>query len=164
MSGNDEHSKKKNFTLPLSVWLGYLLIATLITGSVTLARYTATTSGDGVMRVASISVSAYMVGGQKELTLTNENNECRFEVKNNSDVSVKYNVIVGNVPNGVNVELTVNNVTVEFSTVESGTLISSANELSIGKTQTCTLVFTTDGEVQSGENGVSVQVRFEQAD
>lgn len=52
------HKKKRKFHLPLSAWLSYLVIATLILSSISLARYTAATEDNSSARVAGFGVSA----------------------------------------------------------------------------------------------------------
>lgn len=162
--------KKKRTRLPLSVWLAFLLLVTLTVGS-TLARYNTSVSGDTTARVAKFEMAAAPTAGQAEaLTLNVDNSAAstgtyEFTVRNNSEVVVKYSVIVRGVPNGVTATMQIQGEVKNPTDNGDGSLTFADRELAIGRTDTCTLTFSTTENTPTGDNkSVTVQVYTEQVD
>lgn len=166
LKSNDKHVKKEQKALiPLSAWLSYLVIATLILSSISLARYTAISSESDAARTANFSVSATMKNAQdNKITLVN-GGECQFDVANDSEVSVIYRVMIKGLPAGVAVKLTAREESTRMisDTENAGELVFAGKLLESNKTDICTLLFTADEEM-TGIYNVSVQVQFEQTD
>lgn len=167
ISNNRAEQGKRGSTarVPLHVWLSYLLIATLLFGGGSLARYTTTASDTVTARAARFEMAAAKVTGQvSDFVLKAGDNtstgEYTFTVTNNSEVLVKYSVVVKDVP--ANVTATLNGAAMTGNGTDD--LVFSAKELDMGATDTCTLTFQAlDGAV-SGDQDVSVQVYVEQVD
>lgn len=153
--------KKKKARIPLSAWLSYLFIAAMVVGTISLARYTATSSESGSLRIANFSVSASMLSGANNEIILNDGGKCRFEVSNDSEVAVEFRVILKDLPEGVTVGLSVG----EESSAEYN-IGKSASEFIIlesGTTEVCELSFDAPEDV-TGTHNVSVQVQFRQID
>ncbi|MGM9641036.1 MAG: hypothetical protein ACI3V3_06685 [Faecousia sp.] len=166
LNNRAEHRKNgKKARLPLSAWLVYLLVAALAFGGGSLARYTTTASGTATARVAKFDVAATEVTGQAQrIDLTagdaSSTGTYQFSVTNNSEVLVKYSVIVSGVP--ANVKATLGTQTLTSN--GSGTLTFTAEELGIGKKETCTLTFYALEGAETQTAGVTIQVHVEQVD
>ena len=98
--------KIKRTRLPLSVWLAFLLLVTLTVGS-TLARYNTSVSGDTTARVAKFKMTT--ATGYTDNTKTvqlnagsGDSDTYEFTITNDSEVKVRYSVIVKNVLSRVN--------------------------------------------------------------
>lgn len=162
--------KIKRTRLPLSVWLAFLLLVTLTVGS-TLARYNTSVSGDTTARVAKFEMAAAKLPAQaQELTLNVDNSDAstgtyEFTVTNNSEVVVKYSVIVSDVPNGVAATMQIQGEVKNPTDNRDGRLTFADTELAIGRTDTCKLTFSTTENTPTGDNkSVTVQVYTEQVD
>lgn len=163
--------EKKRTRLPLSVWLAFLLLVTLTVGS-TLARYNTSVSGDTTARVAKFEMEVAKAADQAEgLTLNIDNSADStgtygFTVTNNSEVVVKYSVIVSGVPTGVAATMQIQGeIGVKNPTDNGdGSLTFAGTELAIGSTDTCTLTFSTTEDTPTGDKSVTVQVYTEQVD
>lgn len=159
-------NREKKFRLPLSAYLGYLMIITLILSGISLARYTASSSDIDVAKVAVFKVSATRKAGQQSrLVLDAEqgtSGEYVFEVQNDSQMAAKYTVTVNNLPVGIEVRMGERTIT---STAESPNIAFDTFNIDIGETNTCTLTFTALDEADIGTyEGISVDVQFEQID
>ncbi len=167
-----KHDKEKQkFHLPLSAWLSYLVAATLLFGSVSLAKYTAsTTDGDGA-RVAKFEVAATVNEDSihtNKITLNlverEETESYSFLVSNNSEVVVRYKIIVSNIPEHILVSLNDG----EFREPDSGTVtFDSNNVLNINGEAICTLTFKAGGELTEPmvyKEKMKIKVRFDQVD
>lgn len=162
-AGRNHEKQRKKVHLPLSAWLSYLVIATLILSSISLARYTVISSESDTARTANFSVWATMKGTQNnEITLV-DGGKCEFEVTNGSEVSVIYKVIIKGLPNSVDTTLTVGDepIPMTYNPETEGELISAGKVLESNKTDICTLLFAAPEEV-TGTHDISVQVQFEQ--
>ena len=164
--------KIKRTRLPLSVWLAFLLLVTLTVGS-TLARYNTSVSGDTTARVAKFEMKVAKLPAQaEELSLNIDNSAAStgtydFTVRNNSEVVVKYSVIVSGVPTGVTATMQIQGETGVTNPTDNGggSLTFAGRELAIGSTDTCTLTFSTTENTPTGDNKrVTVQVYTEQVD
>lgn len=158
--------KKQKFHLPLSAYISYLLIITLVLSGISLARYTSTSSDVDVARIAVFSVSATAKTGQHSLLVLDSaegnSGEYVFEVRNDSEIATKYTVSVKNLPANVNVRMGSQTVT---SNEENDTVEFDAINLGVGDADTCTLAFIALENAPSGTfSGVSVDVQFEQID
>ena len=164
--------KKQGTRLPLAVWLAFLLVVTLAVGT-SIARYSSSASGDAAARVAKFEMAAAKLAGQAEaLTLNVDNSDAStgtydFTVTNNSEVVVKYSVIVSGVPTGVTATMQIQGETGVKNPTDNrdGRLTFADTELAIGSTDTCTLTFSTTENTPTGDNkSVTVQVYTEQVD
>lgn len=129
------------------------------------AKYVTTTTDNDSARVARFDVSATEASDQPDtIKLTaadsNSNGTYRFTITNNSEVLVKYSVIVSHVPDKVSVVF--NNET----KISDGTapLTFDAGELAIGATKDCTLTFLAMDGSTTQTTAVTVQVHEEQVD
>lgn len=171
-SAEPRREKQRNsFHLPLSAWLSYLFIATLLFGSVSLARFTASTSGMDTARAAKFSVSAAVLGNASESMLLNpsENSSAAyiFTVENQSEVVTEYRVIVSNVPVGVRVTLKLDGESVGMGINENEgtfTWTSAQRTLEENSCKLCELSFTAYDGAGSTTEPISVQIQFDQAD
>ena len=162
--------KIKRTRLPLSVWLAFLLLVTLTVGS-TLARYNTSVSGDTTARVAKFEMEVAKPTAQAEALTLNVDNSADstgtygFAVTNNSEVVVKYSVIVSGVPTGVTATMQILGEVKNPTDNGDGSLTFADRELAIGSTDTCTLTFLTTENTPTGDNkSVTVQVYTEQVD
>lgn len=92
---------KKTVTrhLPLSVWLSYLLVCTLLLTGVSFARYTVTNSGDDTARAAAGQVTVDWTDNTNITLVASSTDEAAenytFHVSNNdSEVAIQYDVVV----------------------------------------------------------------------
>lgn len=99
--------------LPLSVWLAYLLVCTLLLTGVSFARYTVTNSGDDTARAAAGQVTVDWADNTN-ITLAASSTDgaeasYTFSVSNNgSEVAIQYDVVVTMqepLPQGVTMKL-----------------------------------------------------------
>lgn len=160
-------NKEKKFHLPLTAWLSYLLAISLIFSGISLAKFTASSSEADSVRIATFSVSATeKADQQKQLVLDSAESiygEFKFEVQNDSEVAVKYTVIIKNMPADINV--TLNDSQTVTSSKESNIVEFDAINLGVGSTDTCTLKFTALDDAEPGiYEGIAVDVQFEQID
>lgn len=163
--------KKRKFRLPLSAWLSYLLLTTLLFSAVSLAKYTASTTDSDGARVAGFDVSASpnKAEGQTDKIFINttELNTVTYalNVRNNSEVVVRYTIIVKNVPTGVDVY--VNGSENLHTDNENTTVIYTVGDvLDVNGARGCTIAFRAHDEytkVGKYEN-ITVEVRFDQVD
>lgn len=158
---------KNKVNIPLFL-AGILFCLTLILISLTsnlIAKYSTTASGSDSARVAKFDVIATkdisqldkieLVPGDRDSSGT-----YKFTIKNNSEVVVKYSVIVKNVP--VNVQVKFND---SDPVTSSGTDITfDVRELGIGKSVDCTLTFSALGGSTTQVAQVTIQVVAEQVD
>lgn len=167
LKNNSIHiNKEKKFHLSLSACFSYLLIISLIFSGISLAKYTASSSDTDSARVTHFSVSATEKAQQnKLLSLDNvqgTSDKYEFEVCNDSEIAVKYTVIVNNLPVGVNVNM--DSQTVTSSEGSSKTEFDAIN-LNAGDTKACELTFTALDSAESGTfEGITVDVQFDQID
>lgn len=167
-----KHAKEKQkFHLPLSAWLSYLVVATLLFGSVSLAKYTtSTTDGDGA-RVAKFQVAATVNEDSiqtNKITLNlverEDTESYSFLVNNNSEVVVRYKIIVSNIPEHILVSLNGG----EFREPANGKVtFDSNNVLDINGEATCTLTFKAGNgliEPKLYQEKMKIEVRFDQVD
>ena len=166
-----QKGKKQKFHLPLSAWLSYLVIATLLLGSVSLAKYTTSTTDSDGARVAKFEVAATPDGESSQtnkITLNlverEETESYSFLVSNNSEVVVRYKIIVSNVPEHIYVSLNDG----EFQGSTTGTVtFDSNNVLDINGEAPCTLTFKAGNELTGPklyEEKMKIEVRFVQVD
>ena len=151
--------------VPLPVWLCYLLIAALVFSGGSMARYTSTASGTATARVARFDMATAVADGQSaslELQAgeAGSTGAYSFTVTNNSEVLVKYNVIVKNVP--ANVCAVLNGTTLTANGTDD--LVFDAKELAMGSTDTCELTFYALADAETQTTNVTVQVHVEQVD
>lgn len=167
-----EHDREKmKVRLPLSAWLSYLVVATLLFGSVSLAKYTTSTTDGGGARVAKFQVAATV---NEDSVLTNkitlslvekeDTESYSFLVNNNSEVVVRYTITVSNIPE--HILLSLNNG--EFQDSTDGTVtFNSNNVLDINGEDLCTLTFKAGNELTEPklyEEKMRIEVRFDQVD
>lgn len=98
---------------PVFVYLGYLLVATILVTGVTFSGYISTTSGDDSARVAKFEITETDLDGL--LTTTLQVNTCpgttstkTIKVKNDSEVTVDYTVSVVNLYQNLPLDFWVN--------------------------------------------------------
>lgn len=156
--------KKQGTRLPLAVWLAFLLVVTLAVGT-SIARYSSSASGDAAARVAKFEMATAVADGQPgsiglQAGKADSEGTYSFTVTNNSEVLVKYNVIVKNVP--ANVCAVLNGTTLTANGTHD--LVFAAKELAIGGTDTCTLTFYALADANKATTNVTVQVHVEQVD
>lgn len=160
-------NKEKKFHLPLTAWLSYLLVISLIFSGISLAKFTATSSEADSVRIATFRVSATENAQQHNQLVLNSaegtSDKYEFKVQNDSEVAVKYTVIIKNLPADVNI--TLNDSQTVTSSKESNIVEFDAINLGADSTDTCTLKFTALDDAESGiYEGIAVDVQFEQID
>lgn len=172
-SAEPRHDKQRNtFHLPISAWLSYLFIATLLFSSISLARYTASTSGKDNARVAKFIVGAEAVrndDSEKILLNPSENPSATylFTIENQSEVITEYSVIISNVPMGVQVTLYLEGEQIEMNRYvyeDTCTWMTSPKTLEINNSKLCELLFTADEGAEGATNTILVQIQFDQID
>ncbi len=107
--------KNKVPRLPLTVWLSYLLVCTLLLTGVTFSSYVTSATGGDSARVAKFSV--VMTGAEDIVSIDGSNasenlsSAYHFTVTNNSEVAVRYSVTVKTgaedapLPTGITLEI-----------------------------------------------------------
>lgn len=157
---------KNKVNIPLLL-AGILFCLTLISSSLTsnlIAKYSTTALGSDSARVAKFNVSATENNQSANIALaagdSSSTGEYKFTITNNSEVVVKYSIIVKNVPNQVKV---IYNGTQLIST-GSGDLTFDAGELDIGASVDCTLIFSALDGSTTQTTQVTIQVLTEQVD
>lgn len=160
--------KIKRTRLPLSVWLAFLLLVTLTVGS-TLARYNTSVSGDTTARVAKFKMTT--ATGYTDNTKTvqlnagsGDSDTYKFIITNDSEVKVRYSVIVQNVP--AYVEVTAQQGTnKEIITSTGGEMTFAAKELVMGAADGWTLTFQAlDDAAAVSQQQVTIKIYTEQVD
>lgn len=156
--------KKKRTRLPLSVWLAFLMLVTLTVGS-TLARYNTSVSGDTTARVAKFQMTTAADSNNVQTVRldagSGDSGTYQFTITNDSEVAVRYSVIVKNVP--ANVEVSLDGVK-KTSTGKTTPMKFDYKELNIGAVDTCTLTFCALESAAIEKVTASVQVYTEQVD
>lgn len=164
------HKKKRKFHLPLSAWLSYLVIATLILSSISLARYTAATEDNSSARVAGFGVSATANKAEGQTnkivlnTTTLNSVTYALTVSNTSEVVVKYKIIIKNVPNGIDVSV---NGSENLPHHEKTVTYAANDVLKMNCTKECTITFRAHDEYTTAkkyEDKMTVEVQFNQVD
>ena len=145
------------------ILLVYLLIATLISTGISFAKYTTSVDASGHARVAAFNVTTTLADAEKVLDTTKGAAYYRymFQVRNDSEVAVKYDVVLTGVPEGVSVKWG------SKSPVVSGTThtFSNAGTLAAGNTWAyITLNFTVEKGTIIEEAEINVTVNAEQID
>lgn len=155
--------KKKRTRLPLSVWLAFLLLVTLTVGS-TLARYNTSVSGDTTARVAKFQMTTVADSNNVQTVWldagSGDSGTYKFTITNDSEVAVRYSVIVNSVP--ANVSVTLGDET--LISTGSGTLTFTAKQLGIGAADTCTLTFQALDDAAAVSQQVTIKIHTEQVD
>lgn len=171
-----DKEKRQKFRLPLSAYLSYLIIATLLLGSVSLAKYTTSTTDSAGARVAKFEVSAMPADGEAsqtnrimlDLVDSDGTDSYSFRVNNNSEVVVRYRIIISNIPEHILVSL--NDGEFQESPVNGGTVtFDSNNVLGIQGEADCKLTFRADDILKDYEATLytakmKIEVRFDQVD
>ncbi len=169
-----DKEKKQKFRLPLSAYLSYLIIATLLLGSVSLAKYTTSTTDSAGARVAKFEVSAMPADGEAsqtnrimlDLVDSDGTDSYSLRVNNNSEVVVRYRIIISNIPEHILVSLNDG----EFQEHTGGTVTFGSNGvLDIQGKADCKLTFKADDELKNYEavlytSKIKIEVRFDQVD
>ena len=157
---------KNKVNIPLFL-AGILFCLTLISSSLTsnlIAKYSTTASGSDSARVAKFDVGTTENNQSTNIALaagdSSSIGKYNFTITNNSEVAVKYSIIVKNVPNQVKV---IYNGTQRIST-GSGDLTFDAGELDIGASVDCTLIFSALDGSTTQTTQVTIQVLTEQVD
>ena len=156
--------KKQGTRLPLAVWLVFLLVVTLAVGT-SIARYSSSASGFSIARVARFQMTTATGYEDNAKTVqlhagSGGAGTYEFTITNDSEVAVRYSVIVKNVP--ANVSVTLGDET--LISTGSGTLTFTAKQLGIGAAVTCTLTFSALEGAEIGTVNASVQAYVEQVD
>lgn len=166
-----EKEKKQKFHLPLSAWLSYLVLITILFSSVSLAKYTASTTDSDAAKVAKfdVAVTPDSEAAQKNKITLNlvereDTESYSFVVNNNSEVAVRYVIIVSNIPQHIYISLNDG----EFHESADGTVTFDQNDmLDINGEAICKLTFKAGDELESPmlyEDKMKVEVRFDQVD
>ena len=97
---------------PVFVYLGYLLVATMLVTGVTFAGYVSTTSGGDEARVAKFEVTETDLDGLLAETLNvsispGESQTVELQVANKSEVAIDYTIAITNVYNNLPLEFLV---------------------------------------------------------
>lgn len=172
-----QHMKKSRKRLPVSAYLGYLLICTLVLTGVSFAKFATTAGGSDSARVAAFVVEA--TGKEKDTltidcgagsttatyTLTVKNNNASEKV---SEVAISYDVVLAlpeDLPNGLTVTLDGNTGTVSEKKITFANVGTFAAGTSASKTHKLTV--TANPNVVTNDitlDNISVNVIAEQID
>lgn len=153
-----KHERKKAPRLPLSAYLSYLLVATFLFTGVSFSKFATTASGSDRARVAGFRVT---VSGQQasaediELSVGDESSSgtYTFTVNNGSEVTVRYQLILENLPAGV------------VAVVSDGNALSTFRTLAPQNQEELTLTFTAAVDATAvDDQTVTVRVYAEQVD
>lgn len=157
---------KNKVNIPLFL-AGILFCLTLISISLTsnlIAKYSTTVSGSDSARVAKLDVGTTPNSQSNNIELVpgdrDSSGTYKFTIKNNSEVVVKYSVIVKNVP--VNVQVKFNDS--DPVTSSSKDIAFDVGVLDIGGRVECTLTFSALGGSATQITQVKIQVVAEQVD
>lgn len=156
---------KKHKRFPVGACLVYLLLICTLFAGISFSRYATTSAGGDSARVAKFSVTAEADStNPADIALSAENTSgtYKFTVTNDSEVLVKYSVIVSGVPNGVTVKL--NEGTAQ--TPASGELTLAGEQITFGGTKDAELTFALAENVTENVDltEVTVNVLVEQVD
>ena len=160
--------KKKRTRLPLPVWLAFVLVVTLAVGG-TLASYNSSSFGDTNARVAQFKMTT--ATGYTDNTKTvqlnagsGDSDTYEFTITNDSEVKVRYSVIVQNVP--ANVEVTAKRgADIETRTSDGSDMTFTGKVLDMNDpADDWTLTFKALDDAADGMQDVTVQVHTEQMD
>ena len=168
---------KKAARLPLSAYLSYLLVATMVFTGVSFSKFATTASGSDSARVARFSVSAAPASGQAQALSLDLNSATgitsdhyAFTVASDSEVMVAYTVTVDlktQLPTGVTMTLTLADTGSVEMTKVSDTVYTYSSELVFQDSHNYTLTFTGDPETVTAATtltGITVTVTAEQMD
>lgn len=146
----ERNGKKKRFRLPISAYITYLLLASFLLTGVTFSKYIAKTSSIDEVRVAKFGIEKSASDASFELEAGGTENYT-FTVRNTSDVTLKYNLVLENLPAGIGV------------TVDDGKAYGEERTLAVGGSEELTLTFTAAADAESVEGSVAISVYAEQA-
>lgn len=161
--------KIKRTRLPLSVWLAFLLLVTLTVGS-TLARYNTSVSGDTTARVAKfeMTTATRYTDNTKTVQLnagSGDSDTYEFTITNDSEVKVRYRVIVQNVPAYVEVTAQQGSGTPQTLVSDGSDMTFSFKELDMGDADGWTLTFQAlDDAAAVSQQQVTIKIHTEQVD
>ena len=143
--------KKNKFRLPISAYVTYLLLASFLLTGVTFSKYVAKTSTSDNARVAKFGVE--MVGASNASFALEAGGEetYSFTVKNVSDVTLMYKLVLKNLPAGISVS------------VSDGKAYDAERELAIGASAPLSLTFSADSDAEDIDGSVDISVEAEQA-
>lgn len=170
---NAPTKKRRLSALPPYVYLGYLLLCTLLVTGVSLSSYLSQAKDSASARIAAGAISITTVSGSP-VTLDNTNGSASgsltFNVSNNdagavSEVAIRYDIVIqANLPAGVTMTLD------EKTPSQSGNTYTFSNmgTFAAGKSQTIlhTLTFTGNFTAinASSEKNIDISVQAEQID
>ena len=160
--------KIKRTRLPLSVWLAFLLLVTLTVGS-TLARYNTSVSGDTTARVAKFQMTTAADSNNVQTVRldagSGDSGTYQFTITNDSEVAVRYRVIVQNVPAYVEVTAQQRSGTPQTLVSDGNDMTFSFKELDMGDADDWTLTFKAQDNAEAvNAQTVYVSVYTEQVD
>lgn len=181
---NEKHEKKSKMCIPLSAYLSYLLIATLLITGVSFSKYATTGGTDDGARVAVVVMDGGSDATSTDLSLGDGvlSASYAFYVTNNaservSEVPLSYTVFVtlpdgATLPDGVTVTLTYESGTADSPVSSEGGVYTFAGgadfEANVSAQHDYTLTFTVTDESllteDSSFTGVQISVKAEQID
>lgn len=172
----DTHSKKRVFSLPLYVYLGYLAVCTLLFTGGSFSGYLSSADGSDAARVAAGGITVNYTGNTTiELNQPTdpdnqtETAEFSFSVSNSaSEVAICYDLVLTldeQLPNGVT--MTLDGKLCSGNSNNTYTFFD-VGEFEAGKTQTNTHTLTFSGDYltiqEQSERKITISVRAEQID
>lgn len=102
-----KYEKRRSVRLPLSVWLSYILVITMVLTGVTLSGYVSSASDEQTARVAVMGAGAQMLVTDQLHIAPGETLEIPFEICNKDElgrvceVALRYTLSVRNIENNL---------------------------------------------------------------
>ena len=142
--------KNTKFRLPISAYISYLMLASVLLTGVSFSKYVAKTTSINEARVAIFNIDTQSTSATSFELEAGGTANYSFKVKNLSEVAVDYKLIVENLPTGVSV------------TVSDGMAYDYLRGLSVGGEQNLTLEFKADNDVENIDGSVKISVDAQQ--
>ncbi|MGM9947334.1 hypothetical protein [Floccifex sp.] len=150
----------------INIWLTYFIVFTMMSISVSFAKYSTESILESNARVAKYGISVNQDSNTSiklDVGNTSQTGNYTFSVKNESEVILKYHVFLENVSNQIKVTLKIGEDSEEI--ISSGsTLYFSDHVLNFGQEQALELIFEALDGTNIGQNTIKINVHTEQID
>ena len=141
-------SEKNKFRLPISAYISYLLLASVLLTGVTLSKYTTKTASIDEARVAIFKVGMSSSNSSIELE-AGETTTQTYTVKNDSEVAIEY-TLIPTAPSGIIV------------TYADGSALSTPKIIAAQSSATVSIKFDASGATETINGNISLDVYAEQ--
>lgn len=168
-----KHAKKRKLRLPLSAYLSYLLITTVLLTGVSTSKFASTHSISDNARIAVVELAGDKVDGQSTALDVGESivdpnalvTSYSFYVTNqSSEVALEYSIVVTlpkALPAGLTMTMTPDGEAAEeAASVQNNTYLFSGSTFQAGVTEqhTYTLTFTVTGDIAQEDTLTDIKI------